>query len=195
MQRKYFLTIIAVLVLLVAIMPIAAGAHSGTPAPAAAPSTPETVGQAVQRLSQDASGEVTFSYRAATGAVSFAAVGQASSLFPAGEGKSAEQQAMDFFTVYGAAFGLSDARSQLADATVAVDNYGTTHVSYTQVQQGVPVFGSFLKAHFDAAGRMSAANGAIVPGIKISTTPELSAAQAGAIALQELNRQLANAAW
>lgn len=194
MQRRYFLTIIAVLVLLVAIMPIAAAAQSGTPAPATAPSAPETVGQAVQRLSQDASGEVTFSYRTATGAVSFAAVGMGGSLFPAGEGKTPEQQAMDFFTAYGAAFGLSDARSQLADATVAIDNYGRTHVSYIQVKQGVPVFGSFLKAHFDAAGRMSAANGAIVPGIKISTTPELSAEQAGAIATQELNRQLAESA-
>ena len=57
------------------------------------------------------------------------------------------------------------------------------------------MFGSFLKAHFDAAGHMSAANGAIVPGIKISTTPELTAAQAGAIALQGLNRQLAARAW
>ena len=63
MQRRYFLTIIAVLVLLMAIMPIAAAAQSGTPAPAAAPAAPETVGQAVQRLNQDANGEVTFSYR------------------------------------------------------------------------------------------------------------------------------------
>ncbi len=189
MQRKHVIYLFAVLALLLAMVPIAAAAQPATPA-----SDPETVAQAVQRLTQDASGPASFSYSSATGVVSFASVAPGGSLFPAGAGQPAEQQALAFFTAYGAAFGLTDAASQLAGSRVVVDSYGTTHVSYAQTHRGVPVFGSFLRAHFDAAGRMSAANGATVPGVKISTTPELSAEQAGAIAVQELNSQLANTA-
>ena len=62
------------------------------------------------------------------------------------------------------------------------DAYAATHLTYQQYGGPpgcrVPVFGGILRTHFDAAGRMTAANGVGVPVDDVDTTPNVSAAAA-----------------
>ncbi|HNS02702.1 MAG TPA: M4 family metallopeptidase [Anaerolineae bacterium] len=160
----------------------ATSARSSAPAPVA--SGPETVDSAVQRLTTDAQGEVSISYRAATGTVSFARAGKGGNLYPAGAGESAEAQALGFLADYGAVFGIRDAGAQLVSAGSLVDAAGNTRLAYTQVHQGVPVFGSYLRVVVAANGALTSANAATVPGIKVSAIPGISAEKAGAAALK-----------
>ena len=165
--------------------PLAAPDAAPDAAPALAPaaSAPETVDSAVQRMTTDAQGSVSVSYRNATGAVSFARVGKGGNLFPAGAGKSAEAQAMGFLAEYGAAFGIQDAAAQLVSSGSKVDAQGATRLAFAQIHQGVPVFGSYLFVHVAANGAMTAVNAVTVPGIKVSAIPALSPEKAGAIAV------------
>ena len=169
--------------------PAAAPQPAASQAPAAAPfsaplsSGPESVDSAVQRLNADAQGAVNVSYRNATGAVSFVRVGPGGNLYPAGAGESAEAQALGFLADYGALFGITDAGVQLVSAGSRVDAAGNTRLAYTQVHQGVPVFGSYLHAVVSAGGALTSVNAVTVPGIKVSAIPGISPEKANEIAL------------
>ena len=115
--------------------------------------------------------------------MSFVSVGKGGNLYPAGAGESAEAQAMGFLAEYGAAFGITDAAAQLISSGSQVDAQGATRLAYTQVHQGVPVFGSYLYVHVAADGAMTAVNAVTVPGIKVSAIPALSPEKAGVIAV------------
>ncbi|MEI2689631.1 MAG: M4 family metallopeptidase [Anaerolineae bacterium] len=173
--------------------PAAAPQPAASQAPAAAPfsaplsSGPESVASAVQRLNADAQGAVSVSYRNATGAVSFVRVGPGGNLYPAGAGELAEAQALGFLADYGALFGIADAGVQLISAGSWMDAAGNTRLAYTQVHQGVPVFGSYLHVVVSAGGALTSANAATVPGIKVSTIPALSPEKASAAALQAVS--------
>ena len=52
-------------------------------------------------------------------------------------------------------------------------------MSYTQAYQGVPVFGSMVKANIDKDGDLTAVNGFAAPGIDVSTKPTFSATEIG----------------
>jgi len=169
MQRTLPLTRAGLLVLLIFLLPAAAWAV--------------TAASAVQQMISNAQGDVSVSYRNATGAVSFAHVDKNGNLYPAADGKPAETQAMDFLADYGAAFGISDASAQLVSAGSIVDSTGATRMRYTQIHRGVPVFGSYLHVRVAADGALTAVNAVTVPGIKVSTIPALSPAQAGTIAV------------
>jgi Zn-dependent metalloprotease len=183
MQRKTMLTILTVLVMLLGMIPLVAAAQPNTTAPLIALAGPETVASAVQRLQQRADGNVIVSYRTATGVVNFIRMSKGGDLMPTVNGGALEAKSLAFLAEYGAAFGLTNISAQLRAAGSQTDIYGATHFSYEQVQNGVLVFGSFLKTHLDANGRLTAVNGTIVPNIKISTTPALSASSAGATAV------------
>lgn len=190
MQRNRFPVVLIFLVLLTllaaTVVAQAQTAQNNSPSRSsqpAAPAGPESVASAIQRLTQGADGDVIVSYRAATGMASFIRVSKGGDLMPTGSGQAPEAKSMAFLTDFGAAFGLTDIYAQLLPTGRQTDGYGATHFSYNQVQNGVPVFGSFLKTHLDANGKLTAANGAIVPGIKISTTPTISASSADATAV------------
>ncbi len=53
----------------------------------------------------------------------------------------------------------------------------------------MPVFGATLKAHFDASGRLTVVNGAVIPDIDVSVTPSRSAQEAEATAVSHLKRK------
>ncbi len=99
------------------------------------------------------------------------------------------QKADVFFTVYGSAFGIEDASTELVYRESQADAVGT-RVAYDQVYQGVPVFGGVLYAHFDKAGRMTAANGTFIPDIKVSAVPTLDETTAVDTAVAEVTNQL-----
>lgn len=95
----------------------------------------------------------------------------------------ADDRAKAFFREYGAAFGVEKADENLKTFKTMRDMSGREHAVLRQTFENLPVFGGELRAHFDAAGEMFAANGNYVAGIKIDTTPRLSDQQASEIAI------------
>jgi Zn-dependent metalloprotease len=51
------------------------------------------------------------------------------------------------------------------------DALGETHLTYSQTHAGVPVFGTAIKTHFDASGRLKAVNGTAIPDLTVSPVP------------------------
>ncbi len=51
------------------------------------------------------------------------------------------------------------------------DAFGGRHLSYYQFYRGVPVFAAALRTHFDAAGRLTAVNGTLIPDLDLNVTP------------------------
>ena len=70
-----------------------------------------------------------------------------------------EARALDFLMRHGEVFGLRNAGEELNLQRVLNDRLGETHLTYSQRYEGVPVFGAFLKAHFDASGELRVVNG------------------------------------
>lgn len=105
----------------------------------------------------------------------------------AGGRGATERHAAAFFGKYGSLFGVQDASAELVLAKTQTDYLGTTHMSYNQVYQGIPVFAGVLRVHFDAQGLVTVANGSFIPGIALNATPNLSAAEAGSVAEAEVN--------
>jgi len=114
--------------------------------------------------------------------------GQADRLARQAGGRGAtERHAAVFFSEHGSLFGVQDASAELALAKTQTDYLGTTHMSYNQVYQGVPVFAGVLRLHFDSRGLITVANGTFIPDIALNSTPTLSAAEANGIAEAAVN--------
>ena len=173
------------------------GALAGERATAASPTQdPPPLGASavdkLQQLQAAAGSPVTVSRHPTTGAVHFVTVGGAGDLYPAltyaQEPATVQLAAKSdhFFADYGALFGLSPA-AEMRFAGARQDPYAATHLAYQEYGgppgARVPVFGAILRTHFDAAGRLTAANGVGVPVDDVNTTPTVSAAAAGATAV------------
>jgi Zn-dependent metalloprotease/uncharacterized membrane protein len=148
----------------------------------AAPAKPTMV----QQMRSDATGTVRVRAEDATGKVGFIRTSANKDLMPGVAGDSASlaaAKADSYLETYGSAFGA--APGQLARTGTSKNANGWT-VRYEQRYQGVPVFGSRLLAHIDAAGHLRAVNGFAAPGLKLSTTPRLTAEQAGKAAVAQV---------
>jgi Zn-dependent metalloprotease len=114
-----------------------------------------------------------------------------------------EARARNFLSVYGALVGMSDVERGLvtnliADGTTSAsalkvaqtftDRFGATHVRFDQTYRGLNVFGAQLVVHMNSRG-ITAVNGSFVPGIKLSTTPKITTAKAGQMALGAMNQE------
>jgi Zn-dependent metalloprotease len=132
----------------------------------------------LQKLKEHARGSVTISTKAGTEAASFVKAGQNGDLLPGDSAATAHGKSNDFLAEYGALLGVSDAGQELVSSSASVDALGSTHITYRQVYNGVPVFGGIVKTHVDKAGDLTAVNGVFVPDVSVDTTPRLSAAQA-----------------
>jgi len=164
----------------------------------AAPPTPlpPTVAAGWQRLQSDASAAVTISTHPTTGAVRFVRVDASGDLLPSmgfRQDRQRVEQAMEksgaFFTRYGALFGLTNPAAELKFTAERTDAQAFTHLTYQQHYQTVPVFGGVLRTHFDAAGRLTAVNGATVPTAAINITPTLAGVDAEAAAIAAVQAQ------
>ncbi len=146
-----------------------------TTAGAAAPADQSLVSQ----MKSEADGSVTTSAEAATGKVGFVrAKGAGADLLPgvkAADQAGAAAKADAYLAKYGAAFGA--AQGQLQREGVSSDELGWT-VDYVQTYQGVPVFGSLLRAQVDKQGDLTAVNGYAAPDLNLSTSPSRSASAA-----------------
>src|SRR5262245_11280389 len=132
----------------------------------------------VAQLKQTARGSVTVSEKRATKRVGFVGAGLNGDLLPSSSAPP-RSKAKEFLEQYGGLLGVDDPSSELVSAGSTTDAYGGTHIAYRQVYRGLPVFGAVLKAHVDAAGDLTAVNGAFVPGIDVGTSPRLSPGEAG----------------
>ena len=134
-----------------------------------------------QSLETRAWGSVEVSTKAGTGFAGFIKAGRNGDLLPS-SAAAPKAKAADFLARYEGLLGVGGA-SVLEPVSSAVDERGATHITYEQFYRGVPVFGAQVRAHVDAAGRLTAVNGAAVPDIDLSVTPRLSPADAAARAV------------
>lgn len=139
---------------------------------------------AIKRLKEDAPGGQV-SVKSATETATFVRI-------PPGQAKKAASSAANdldnaataYVNKHAAAFGLRAASRDLTYRATQKDSLGQSHVKYSQEYGDVPVFGAFLSAHFDAANRLVAVNGTLIPDINLSTAPSHTADEAAAVALQ-----------
>jgi len=136
----------------------------------------------VTKLQDNARGSVSIKTKKSTSAASFVKAGQNGDLLPSKHG-SAQAKTHDFLAEYGALLGVENQDQQLIPTSLTKDAQGGEHLSFRQVQNGVPVFAGVLRAHLDRAGNLTAVNGTIVPDANINTAPRLSAEQAAARAI------------
>lgn len=133
----------------------------------------------VREMRTAASDDVNVSFERATGKVTFIRTARGGDLLPdvAASGRAAAvDKASAYLDSYAAAFGADS--SDLVESKVTHDKLGTL-VSYHQEFEGVPVFGSALRAHVDTQGNLTAVNGELVPVRDVDTDAGLTVAQAG----------------
>jgi Zn-dependent metalloprotease len=138
---------------------------------------------ALERLKRNARGSVSVSTKKSTTLAGFVRAGRNGDLLPGNSSRTPRGKALGFFAEYGALFGVRNAQAELVETGSFKDQYGATHVAYKQVYQGVPVFGGVVRVHLDASNNLTTINGVTVPDINLSTSPKLSAAQAGDLAI------------
>ena len=139
-------------------------------AAAAQPAQAASNNPAIDRLLAENAG-ARVSVNPATGAVRFVRLPAGSAATGATTAQARSDSAAAFVNRYGPAFGLRSGIAELELRRSNTDKVGQSHLSYTQVHAGLPVFGSFFKVHFDARGQISAANGTLVPGIDVAAAP------------------------
>ncbi len=102
---------------------------------------------------------------------------------PAGESPFAE--AVAFLGVNKDIFQMTDPVSELVAGRQSVDEIGMAHVQMAQVYKGVPVFGAGMAVHFSADNKIQTVNGHYIPGIAVSTDPDISVDAAVSTALSD----------
>jgi Zn-dependent metalloprotease len=83
------------------------------------------------------------------------------------------------------AIGLNEENAFVAGRALT-DEFGQTHTRFTQMYQGVKVYGGEMIAHMDARGRMLAPTDAAMRNIRLNVQPSLQAGEAIAVANREL---------
>lgn len=128
------------------------------------------------QMRDQAQGSVAVSTEAATGKAGF--IRTNGDLMPgraAVDAASATAKADAYLDKYATVLG---ARSgELAQTRVDASKLGWT-VTYTQSYQGIPVFGSTLKANLDKQGDLTSVTGYAAPDLDLSTSPRHDAAEA-----------------
>ena len=129
----------------------------------------------VQQMRNEAQGSVALSAERATGKVGFIRAGSKGDLLPTVKGdslKGAVDKSNAYLKEYGAAFGAR--AGELRQSGVSTSRWGWT-VSFTQTYQGVPVFGSMLKANVDKTGDLTSVSGYAAPDLNLDVSPAFSA--------------------
>jgi Zn-dependent metalloprotease len=139
---------------------------------------------AVRRLRARSPSDVTPSFDRGRGIVSFVrAPGGVRGLTAGGH---ADRAAAAFLREFGGLFGLGHPGVTTPFVSVTHDHLGASHVEFAQAYEGLPVFGTSVRVHFDAAGDLVAAQAAFVPVIDLSVTPSFGEAEAVAVALDHV---------
>src|SRR5436309_3880890 len=120
---------------------------------------------AADRLRAATGGNVVVRYSMATGVARFVRATGDATIPLSSPPASLEDKAYRFFEEYGAVFGVTAPRQQLAVFRVTSDETGSD-VRLRQSHGGLPVFNAQLVVHFDTAGAITSVNGAFIPGLK-----------------------------
>jgi len=144
----------------------------------------------VDRLQNAASGGAAISFDRATGTVSFLRLEPGSVKINTGVRASKPETTLAFLNSYGSIFGLQNPAEELELLRETTDNFGYSHVFYRQVYQGVPVFGSDFRSHFDRSGALTRISATTIPIRHLDPIPRLDADQAEAAATAEVKRAL-----
>lgn len=84
-------------------------------------------------------------------------------------GKSRAAKAEEVLERYGELFGLDDATAELGSPQSSTDNFGVTHVSFTQVANGLPVFAGGIGVHLSNKGeRLDFVSGSLIPDVFVA---------------------------
>lgn len=102
-------------------------------------------------------------------------------------GVSLERKAHTFLEDYKSIFKIDNVNESLSFDKEDTDNYGLKKIIFKQYHQGVPVFDSQLRFHFNGNNNLTAINGNYMPNIKVKSTPSISLLQANAIALSRIS--------
>jgi hypothetical protein len=132
----------------------------------------------IQAMKNEAQGTVAVSDESANGKIGFIAVRGQGDLLPTADADSAGSaatKARAYLDKYATSFGARPGELQQSSIARSAESWT---ISYTQEYQGVPVFGSLLKANVDKQGDLTAVNGFAAPDLSLSTTPGLSAGKA-----------------
>ncbi len=99
-------------------------------------------------------------------------------------GKSRATKAEDVLDRYSELFGLSDPATELGDPQSTTDRFGVTHVSFTQMANGLPVFGGGIGVHLSNKGELlEFISGSPIPNVFVADDEtKLSAERAVGIA-------------
>ena len=143
---------------------------------------------ALEQLRQDAGGQVEITWNPRTDTPSFIRGNILLSAVGVQTQDDASAVSLAFVERYADLFGVRDASHELAVAQADVDALGMRHVTFSQVYQGVAVYGAHLQVHLSADGQEVVAVGSgFVPGIVLSDTwPRIAAQEASANARQAL---------
>jgi extracellular elastinolytic metalloproteinase len=143
---------------------------------------------AVQRLSSQLGPQAVFDIDPTTGTPRN--VGRLDGYLTGPSTRSAADVARSYVGDHLAAFGLTQAdMSTLRLTRTYVDTIGVRHVYWTQVRDGIPVFGHGLRANVTERGELLSVQGSPLPGLtaaKASSTPRLSASEARATAVRDV---------
>ena len=80
---------------------------------------------------------------------------------PAAIAQAKQDRAADFVNRYADAFGVRNGMADLQLRKTQTDSLGQTHLTWSQVYAGLPVFAGTLKAHFDSRGQLTVVNGTL----------------------------------
>ncbi|MEP9383094.1 M4 family metallopeptidase [Nocardioides cheoyonin] len=141
----------------------------------------------VERLKAEADSATTLKTEGATGMLGFAST--KGDLYPdltATDRADAAKKATAYLDKYAGAFGAKAA--QLSQQAVTKSPAGWT-VDYAQTYQGLPVFGSRLRAHVDDSGDLTSVNGYLAPDLDLGTTPRITKTDARDRALRMVKAQ------
>ena len=140
----------------------------------------------IAAISGGAGPEVRTAIHDQTGKLTFLGVDPASPITlpgPPQQGLTPPDRGLAFLNVYGAQFGLEAPAQELTPMKSEQHPDGRSSVRYQQAHNGVPVLAGELIVNTDSAGRLLSISGEISPGLSLSTTPAMTAAEASAIAL------------
>ena len=153
---------------------------------------------ALSRLRQDVGASVETEARAATGSARFVRIPAGQDLVPpTARAATPGARANSFLANHGSLFGLNDPAQELVEVENDVDTLGNRKITYEQIFDGIPVYGSRLNAHFDADGRLRMMAGATAPvPPMLVTTPALDSNGAATIAMARIaNQRAIDPAW
>ncbi len=109
--------------------------------------------------------------------------GKLSDAIPVGQEIEAS---LSFFEKHKAAYKMNNPTEELHPLRIDEDDLGMRHVRFQQYYQGVKVIGGDIITHFDRQGILKTVNGNFIPEITLDVTPRLSAADATALAQDDL---------